>query len=290
MMPIAVTELLEDFSLEMTGKDVHGLQEAQPLLPAGTRVNVTFLGNENLQVRTAAAAAVKQAGLVPVPHISARRLASEGALAEFLGVLQRDGTSDHLFVVAGDPAQPEGPYEDALTLIRAAPLPEYGVRTISISGYPEGHPDILPERLWAALEGKARTLAAQGREGDIITQFSFDVDPVIEWITKAREQGIGLPIRVGVPGPAGVRWLLGYARRFGIGSSAGIAKKYGLSLTSLVSTAGPDRFIADLAGRLDPGAHGTVRVHFYTFGGLRTTAEWIRDFAARSGNPADARA
>ncbi|MEF9906894.1 hypothetical protein [Streptomyces sp. P9-A2] len=61
-----------------------------------------------------------------------------------------------------------------------------------------------------------------------------------------------MPVRVGVPGPAGVRRLLRYAARFGIGTSVGIAKKYGLSLTNLVSTAGPDRFIHALAERLRP--------------------------------------
>ncbi|MEW2165329.1 methylenetetrahydrofolate reductase [Streptomyces sp. NPDC007084] len=280
-MPLPIAELLGDFSLEITGKDIPALQEAQPFLPAGTRVNITFLGNEDLRMRTAAAAAVRRAGLVPVPHLSARRLASESALTEFLQALRRDGVGDQVFVVAGDPVQPEGPYEDALALITAAPLSAHGVRAVSISGYPEGHPEIGTGALWTALVDKAQTLAAQGKEGDIITQLAFDVDPVVRWIEKVRERGVDLPIRVGVPGPAGVKRLLGYARRLGVGTSAGIAKKYGLSLTNMMSTAGPDRFITDLAARLDPAAHGTIRLHFYTFGGLRTTAQWIHEFTVR---------
>lgn len=279
-MSIHPAELLQDFSLEMTGKDVPGLAEAQPLLPPRTRVNVTFLGNENVELRVSAAAAVKDAGLIPVPHISARRLASEDALTEFLAALEQDGTSAHVFAVAGDPHEPEGPYEDALALVRSVPLGGHGVQTVSISGYPEGHPDIGAATLWDALEGKAAALADQGRAGDIITQFGFDVDPVIEWIGQVRARGIDLPIRVGVPGPAGVRRLLGYARRFGVASSAGIAKKYGFSLTNLLGTAGPDRFLTALASRLEPARHGVVRVHLYTFGGLRATAEWAHDYAA----------
>ncbi|RDG35382.1 methylenetetrahydrofolate reductase, partial [Streptomyces corynorhini] len=53
----AVALLLEDFSLEMTGKDVTGLEEARDRLPPGTRINVTFLGNENLALRLGAARA-----------------------------------------------------------------------------------------------------------------------------------------------------------------------------------------------------------------------------------------
>ncbi|MFC6258378.1 methylenetetrahydrofolate reductase, partial [Kocuria oceani] len=86
------------------------------------------------------------------------------------------------------------------------------------------------------------------------------------------------PVRIGVPGPAGVRRLLGHARRFGVATSAGIAQKYGLSLTHLLGTAGPDRFLHDLAAGYDAEAHGPVRLHFYTFGGLGATACWVRQF------------
>jgi methylenetetrahydrofolate reductase (NADPH) len=81
-----------------------------------------------------------------------------------------------------------------------------------------------------------------------------------------------------VPGPAGIKRLLSFAARFGVASSAGIAKKYGLSLTNLMGTAGPDKFIKRLAKKLDPAKHGVVKLHFYTFGGLTATSEWIRDF------------
>jgi len=93
-----------------------------------------------------------------------------------------------------------------------------------------------------------------------------------------RAAGIPYEIRVGVPGPAGIKRLLSFAARFGVASSAGIAKKYGLSLTNLMGTAGPDKFIKALAKKLDPEKHGIVKLHFYTFGGLKATSEWIRDF------------
>ncbi len=44
-------DILDGFSPEMTGKDVPSLDEARALLPAGTRVNVTYLGNENFEMR-----------------------------------------------------------------------------------------------------------------------------------------------------------------------------------------------------------------------------------------------
>ncbi|MFD6065061.1 methylenetetrahydrofolate reductase [Rhodococcus wratislaviensis] len=283
-----ISAILEDFSVEITGRDVDALHESQTYLPRGIRVNVTFLGNETPSARRTAAAAVKAADFTPVPHIAARRLASREVVEEFVGALHADGTCDHIFVIAGDPPQPEGSYEGALSLIETAPLAEYGVQTVSITGYPEGHPKIADDVLWVALTEKVAALTSQNRTGDIITQFAFDADAVISWIEAVRSRGIDLPIRVGVPGPAGVKRLLSYARRFGVGSSAGIAKKYGFSLTNLFSTAGPDRFITDLASRVDPSVHGTVKLHFYTFGGLRATAEWVQDFAAQTHDTAKA--
>lgn len=277
--PSAVsTSLLEDFSLEMTGKDVPKLQEAGGSIPRGTRINVTFLGNENLRMRVDAARAVKRLGFVPVPHISARRLGSRPEFEEFLAALRAEGACDNVFSVGGDPTRPEGPYQDSLALIESGLLTEYGVRHVGISGYPEGHPAISEDILWAALRSKSEALAAQGLDGSVITQFGFDVDPVQAWIEQVRDRGIAIPIRIGVPGPAGVRRLMSYAARFGVGTSASIARKYGLSITNLMGTAGPDRFLGALAEGYDRGRHGDIKIHFYTFGGLRATSEWIARF------------
>lgn len=277
--------LLRDFSLEMTGKDVPALEEAAAVIPPGTRINVTFLGNEDLGMRVAAARAVREHGFVPVPHLSARRLRSQDELEEFLAALAEVGAAEHVFVVGGDPETPEGPYADSLSVIRTGVLPRHGVRGVGVSGYPEGHPGIDDATLWSALTDKTAALREQGLEPEIITQFGFDKDPVLDWLAEVRRRGVGAPVRIGVPGPAGVRRLLGYARRFGVGTSAGIVQKYGFSLTNLLGTAGPDRFLRDLAAGLDPAVHGQVLLHFYTFGGLRATAEWVREFGADGRTP-----
>lgn len=289
----ASLQLVNGFSLEMTGKDVPALLEAKDRIPEGTRINVTFLGNEDLEMRVAAAKAVRDSGFVPVPHVSARRLASQAQLEEFLGRLQEVGASEHIFAVGGDPATPEGPYEDSLSVIESGILPRYGVKEVGIGGYPEGHPDIPKPVLASALEDKAAALKQQGLGAVIITQFAFDIDPVVAWIDAVRSRGIDAPVRVGTPGPAGIKRLLGFARRFGVGANAMIVKKYGFSLTNLMGDAGPDRFVDDLAAALaappqgEPAQEneaaerlGRVGLHFYTFGGLGATADWVRSFTA----------
>jgi methylenetetrahydrofolate reductase (NADPH) len=288
--PQAALELVNGYSLEMTGKDVPGLMEAKDSIPAGTKINVTFLGNEDLEMRVSAAKAVRDLGFVPVPHISARRLSSRAQLEEFLSRLQDVGATESVFVVGGDPTTPEGPYEDSYDVIRTGLLLDYGVKEVSIAGYPEGHPDISDEVLWRALDEKSLSLAQQGLKATILTQFAFDTDPVLAWIDQVRARGIDSTIRIGTPGPAGIKRLLGFARRFGIGANAMIVKKYGFSLTNLMGTAGPDKFVTDLSALLadsstgsgiEPAtarAQGFVKLHFYTFGGLLATADWAREY------------
>jgi methylenetetrahydrofolate reductase (NADPH) len=45
-----------------------------------------------------------------------------------------------------------------------------------------------------------------------------------------------------------------------------------------MGTAGPDKFLKGLSVNRDPAVHGEVKVHFYTFGGLKATAEWAARF------------
>lgn len=275
--------LLEGFSLEMTAKDVSSLAETAQLVPPGTRVNITFLGNEDHPMRVAAARAVREVGLVPVPHLAARRLTSEAELSELLDRLAEAGASEQVCTIGGDPATAAGPFTDSLSVIRSGLLTSHGVRGVSIAGYPDGHPDIPSEVLWRHLTDKVAALDEQGLEATIITQFSFDHEAVRSWIREVRERGITAPIRVGTPGPVNAKRLLGFARRFGIGTNTLIIRKYGFSLTNLMGTAGPDRFVSDLAADLsDLPSAGAVGLHFYTFGGLVPTSRWAMDFAATS--------
>jgi methylenetetrahydrofolate reductase (NADPH) len=290
----AALELVRGFSLEMTGKDVPALREAAHAIPQGTKINVTFLGNEDLQMRISASRAVKELGFIPVPHISARRLASHDHLEEFLAALHEVDATASVFVVGGDPSEPEGPFPDSLSMIRSGLLEKYGVREVSIAGYPEGHPGITSDMLWRHLEDKYSALRERGFDAVILTQFAFDTDPVIDWIHGVRSRGIDTQIRIGTPGPAGIKRLLGFARRFGVGANAMIVRKYGFSLTNLLGTAGPDKFVADLAADLAVSTSGTTigaldrtKLHFYTFGGLLATSELAG--AYMSGVDADAR-
>jgi len=280
---VALERLINNYSLEMTAKDIEKLEEAAHVIPQGTHISVTFLPNEDFPLRVKAAAAVRRLGFLPVPHFSARRLKSEAEFEGFLDQLATEVQIDHAFVIAGDPPRPEGPYEDALAVIKTGLLAKYGVKHVGISGYPEGHPDITPEKLRQAMIDKQAVLKDQGLDFSIMTQFGFDAEPVFAWLKQVRADGVHAPVRIGVAGPASVKTLLRFAARCGVGASAKVMTKYGVSITKLLGTAGPDPIIKDMARGIDPNVHGEVLLHFYPFGGLLKTAEWIRDFRQTQG-------
>ncbi len=278
-----VCTLLDYYSIEMTAKDVPNLEAAADIIPPGTKIPITFLPGEDFPMRIAAAKRVRELGFLPIPHISARRLKSQEELESFLAELQREVGTDHAFVVAGDPPEPMGPYEDALAIIRSGLLAKYGIRRVGISGYPEGHPDIGNEKLWQAKRDKLAAILERGHDFAVVTQFTFNAEPVLDWLVQVRKAGVHALVRIGVPGPASVKRLLAFAARCGVGASTTVMKKYGMSITKLLTTAGPDKLIEDLAAGLDPRKHGEVLLHFYPFGGIRATAEWIRDYRASKG-------
>lgn len=274
----AIVRLLDQYSIEITGSGAKPLEEAKALFVPGTQVSVAFLANEDTTARVDAARAAKALGFIPMPHIAARRLRSEHELAHYLDRLQSEVGVDRAFVIAGDPSSSLGPYEDALGVVRSGLLAKYGIRKVGISGYPDGHRDISSVRLWQALADKLDLLADSGHEVEIISQFAFDPDPVLNWLEHLRREGITASVRIGIPGPTNVVSLLRMASKLGVSSAGGVVAKYGLSLTKLFGVAGPEAFLKAFADRLLPELHGEVRLHFYTFGSLQRTGDWISKY------------
>ena len=278
-------DLLRDFSLEMTVKDLPAVRDACDLIPAGTPISVTFLNGEDTEDRLNAAREISSLGFTAVPHISARRLTSRDELRFFLDRLRREAAVRRVFVIAGDAAQPAGPFADALTLLASGELEDQGIELVGIAGYPEGHPQIGEPALWSALRAKRDYLSIRGYQVEIVTQFGFDTAPIIRWLERLRAEQIDSPVRIGIAGPANAKTLMRFAARCGVGASRKILAKYGLSLTKLLSTTGPDRFVSELQAQLDPEVHGVVKLHFYPFGGFAKTASWVHDFAGTAARP-----
>ncbi|WP_206530138.1 methylenetetrahydrofolate reductase [Nordella sp. HKS 07] len=267
------------YALEVTGKDIAQLEASQADIPAGTPVNIAFLGNETHAQRITAARVIRACGFEPVPIISSRRLLSQQDLDTLVSELIIEVRPKRFLLVGGDPASPAGPYPDSLELLRSGVIERHGIRHVGIVAYPEGHPRIADAALWEALKWKLSFLADAGCSVEITTQFGFDADTVLRWIEQLRHEGFDTPVRIGVPGPTDVGKLLRFARQFGVAASAGIARRYGFSLAQLVHRVGPERFFERLLHGMEKRDVGAILYHLYPFGGIADGVRWMNRHA-----------
>ena len=274
--------MVDGYSLEMTAKDVESLQSAASGIAPETPIAVTFLPGEEPAARIEATRLVRRLGFEPMPHFSARRIRSTDAFEDYLAAAVAQAGVKRCFVIAGDPSEPEGPYFDSSTLIASGAFERAGISAIGIGGHPEGHPNMTEAECWAVLESKVRAIEARGMAPLVVTQFGFDPDAFLGWLKQLRAHGLDVPVRIGVPGPASIKALLRFAARCGVGASASVLKKYGISLTNLIGSAGPDKLVDAFAKGLS-GEHGRVRLHFYPFGGMVKTVEWVAAYNRKHG-------
>jgi methylenetetrahydrofolate reductase (NADPH) len=263
------------YALEVAGKDIAQVESAKADIPPGTPINIAFLGNEDHDQRINAARVIRACGFDPVPIISSRRLHSEQDRDDLLEALSAAAAPTRVILVGGDPAVPAGPFEDSLALLGSGVLERHSIRQVGIVGYPEGHPKIDTDTLWRCLKWKIEFLQNAGCSVEITTQFGFDADAVVRWMTRLRHEGIDTPVRIGVPGPASVGKLLRYAQRFGVEPSADTARQYGLSTAELDRQVGPERYWDQLTTGLDGGDFGIVLYHLYPFGGILEGVRWM---------------
>jgi len=262
------------FSLEATRPNAAEIAALADVVPPATPIYFSAVPTITRQEVIAAAVSLRKAGLEPIIHVAARRLASAADLQELLAGLRGDADVRRLLVIGGDVDTP-GAFADALAVIQKGRLRETGIEEIGIGAYPEGHPRIPAGRLESALDEKIAAATAQGLRVHIVSQFSFSPERILAWLRQVRASGIGKPIKIGMAGPTSVPALLRYARRCGVAASlrglvSGVA-------SGLVGHVGPDRIIKTLSAA---GDLGEVAPHYFSFGGTLETARYACEAAA----------
>lgn len=267
-------------SLEVATKAMHALREEADRIAPGTRISIPYLPGENDDARLAAARTVRALGFEPMPHLSARRIESRAAFERFLERAVAEAGVEQCLLIAGDLPRPAGPFADSTSLIETGLLERTGIRTVAVGGHPEGHPVMAEAERWTVLADKCRRIEERGMAPLIITQFAFDAEVVLAWLQALRTRGISHPVLVGIPGPASIARLIRYAAMCGVGASASVLSRYGISIGRLVGTAGPDVFVDRLLSGLTP-EHGQVSPHLFPFGGIAPSLAWLKLYRKR---------
>ena len=271
-----LSELLVGGSLELSPRELHRAADVAALLPANTCIYIPSLPGLPLARTLDAVAAIRAAGLDPVPHVSARRILNAEDFRSFLAdAVQRYGVH-RVLLLGGDEPRAKGPFNDSLEVLESGVLAASGIREIGVGGYPEGHPRI--SNLTEAFEKKRRLAREQGLGLYVVTQFSFAPNRVVEYCAGLARSAPEVSIYAGIAGPTDPAALARYAQRCGVSVSLRALKTLGSGIARLVTNSDPrEQLIALARYSLLREPSNLAGVHIYSFGGAVKTASWMRE-------------
>jgi len=271
-----VSELIAAGSVEISPRELHRAKEVAALLPTGSCVYVPSLPGLPLARTLEAIAAIRAAGLDPVPHVSARRIVNRDEFRNFLKRASGEHGVHRVLLLGGDEPRPKGPFIDSLQILEEGLLGDCGVREIGVAGYPEGHPRIPLNAIEKALAHKLELAGAQSIGVYVVTQFSFAPPRVVDYCAMLSRLWPELPVYVGIAGPTDASALLRYAQRCGVSVSLRALRSLGTGIAQLVTNTDPRQHLVAVARYTrsrEPS--NVVGVHLYSFGGAVRTARWM---------------
>ncbi|GMG82728.1 methylenetetrahydrofolate reductase [Paralimibaculum aggregatum] len=275
----SVAAFLDGFSIEVMPRTAAKIEDFRAILPAGTRVYVAHIEGTPIEEMVATAARIAGQGFPVMPHFPARIIPDAATLADWIARYQGEAGVDQALLLGGGVDTPHGDFHCSMQLMESGLFDKAGFRRLHVAGHPEGNRDIDPDggerMVMEALRWKQafseRTDAAMA----IATQFVFEAAPVIAWEKRLREAGVGLPIHIGVAGPAKLQTLIKFAMACGVGPSLRVLQRRAADVTKLVLPFTPDGVLAELAAHKAANPEfGIEAVHFFPLGGIGKTAEY----------------
>lgn len=251
-------------------------------LPEGAKVAVTCSPTKGIESTLLFGEELLARGFRIVPHIAARLVADRAHLEEIVRRLD-DLKVREIFVIGGDAKKPAGPFSGAFDLLSAMADSGHDFEHVGVGGYPEGHPIIDDGTLRRALLDK-RPFATY-----VVSQMCFDPGAILAWVAGIRQQGIGLPVYIGLPGVVERRKLLQISLKIGVGDSARFLAKHTNLVTRFLKPGGygPDGLVKELAPYVGDRDYNIAGFHIYTFNQVESTEKWRQQMQSLGGEPAE---
>ncbi|MBA8908267.1 methylenetetrahydrofolate reductase [Aminobacter sp. P9b] len=288
--PADISGLLNGFSVEVLPKTVGRLLERSEGLPARSRVYIAYIQGTDIVDMVSTARRLTDAGFEPMPHIPARLVKDRQTLSDWVARYKNEAGVHQALVIGGGVDHPVGEFSSSIELMATGVFQKAGFDRLHVAGHPEGNRDIDPDgtdkNTLAALRWKQEFSEQTGVDMAIVTQFSFDSQPVIEWAQRLSAEGIRLPIHIGVPGPAKLQTLIRYALHCGIGPSIRVLHRRAADVTRMMLPFTPEEFLNGIAHHkaANPGSKIAVS-HFFPLGGIDKVLEWNARFTREVGLP-----
>jgi methylenetetrahydrofolate reductase (NADPH) len=239
------------------------IERLQPLSPKFVSVTYGAGGSTRERTHETVKRILTETDLVPAAHLTC--VAATRDEIDAIVRSYKDAGVRHLVALRGDPlegagakyAPHPGGYTNAADLV--AGIKRIGDFEISVSAYPEKHPD--SPTVEADIDMlKAKVDAGASRA---ITQFFFENDLYFRYLDRVRARGIDIPIVPGILPVQNFQAAKNFAARAGASVPAWIAERFrGLdhdpATRKLIAAAVAAEQVLDLVDR------GVTDFHFYT--------------------------
>ena len=283
MTDALVKNFIEGFSIEVVPNSAAKVESFAEILPNGTRVYIAHLSEkEDIKTMVATAKRINEEGFSVMPLIPARIIKNKAMVAEWISMYKNEANVDQALLLAGGSSDVLGEFDSSMQLIETGLFDQAGFKRLHVAGHPEGSKDIDPDggskNVSSALSWKQEFSKRTDAQMAIATQFCFDADAVSKWATNIKNNGIDIPIHIGIAGPAKLQTLLKSSIECGIGPSMKVLTKRAKDITKLLLPYKPTEILKGLAEhkKQDPELN-IEQVHFFPIGGIKQTADFIKE-------------
>ena len=288
-----VEAFLKDYSIEVMPRTAEKVEDFRAILPAETRVYIAHIEGTPIEDMVATAKRLNADGFKVMPHFPARIIKDKATLADWIARYQGEADVKQALLLAGGVTNPHGDFSDSMQLMETGLFDEAGFERLHVAGHPEGNRDIDPDggfaNVDAALKWKNEFQSRTDAEMALATQFAFDAKPIIAWADSLKEQGITLPVHIGIAGPAKLQTLIKFAIACGVGPSLKVLQKRAMDVTKLLLPYEPTDVLNELAAHKAANPDFNIsHVHFFPLGGIKTNANWAIENGGSSAVPANA--
>jgi len=283
---------LQDYSIEVMPRTAEKVENFRDLLPEATRVYIAHIEGTPIEDMVATAKRLNEDGFEVMPHFPARIIKDRATLADWIARYQGEADVKQALLLAGGVEKPHGDFDSSMQLMETGLFDEAGFERLHVAGHPEGNRDIDPDggmaNVSAALRWKNEFQTRTDAKMALATQFAFDAKPIIQWADGLTNDGITLPVHIGIAGPAKLQTLIKFAIACGVGPSLKVLQKRAMDVTKLLLPYEPTDVLADLAAHKAANPEFNIaNVHFFPLGGIKTNATWAIENGGSAARPAN---
>ena len=248
---------------------VPGIEERLESLQENSHVAVTCSPTKGVDETIELSEKLIKQGFQVIPHIAAKCVSGKKHLETIVKRLDTLNIKS-IFVPGGDLPQPKGEFNNAYDLLKALHKCGHNIENIGIAAHPEGHPDVSEETLMEALHMK-KELADY-----IVTQMCFDADILGDWLVRINQEGIRLPVWVGLPGAIERGRLLKTSLRIGVGDSLRFLRKKSQVAAELMRSSiyNPEKLVKSISEYKDIDNSNLAGYHIFCFNQIEITEKW----------------